>query len=412
MNENNLPADFAHPGGFIEATMNYINETSVCYQPMFALGAALALAGTLYGRRVQSDDGQRTNLFVFAIGYSSAGKNAPLKAISHILDTCEATHLRLGQVTSDSAIEWALKREPRVCLCLDEAGHFLNNASSEKAKGAPQSSIKPGLLELWSSAQGRWVGKQRVPRDGKEQKPVIVDEPHLCLYATSQPSIILESMSKQDLRDGWLVRNLFFISTTRPKPQPKPIAPIPMAIRGEVLAWKGVSGDTERDPIKTIPTSDEAKEVFSAFNDEIYEKMLEADKSGDESNYLYGKALENAKRIALILAVSRDKEQAVITKADAEYACGLVDYLLVDFIGTVRMNIGETQDEKYKKRIVAIVATQGRNGLLKGELTRLTQFLRQSQRDEYLADLIESGAIQMVEQPRGTRYRLGEYSIN
>jgi len=53
---NNLPLDFQHPGGFVEDVMNYINETAVCPQPMFALGAALSLAGVLYGRRVQSED--------------------------------------------------------------------------------------------------------------------------------------------------------------------------------------------------------------------------------------------------------------------------------------------------------------------------------------------------------------------
>lgn len=27
---NNLPSDFAHPGGFVESVMDFINETAVC----------------------------------------------------------------------------------------------------------------------------------------------------------------------------------------------------------------------------------------------------------------------------------------------------------------------------------------------------------------------------------------------
>lgn len=382
---NNLPLDFQHPGGFVEDVMTFINETAVCPQPMFALGAALALAGTLYGRRVQADDGQRTNLFVMSVGYTSSGKDHPLKCIQRIFDECNATNLRLGQVTSDSAIEWALKREPRTCLTIDEAGHFFSGVSDPSAKGSPQHAIKPALLELWSSAGGRWKGKQRVPRDGKEQPPLTVDNPHLCLYATTQPQILFESMSRNDLRDGWLSRNLFFISKTRPKPAVKTLAPIPNKIRGTVLVWKNESTE-----MITVPTSEDAQSVFEEFNNDIYRRMISADKTGDETNYLYGKALENAKRIALILAVSRKEEKAIIEKCDAEYATKLVRYLVGMLIKVVTENVSESNDEKAKKRILQIIAGAGAKGISKGELTRRTQFIRRTMRDEYLEDLLES----------------------
>lgn len=398
---NNLPKDFAHPGGFVEDVMTYINETAVCPQPMFALGAALVLAGTLYGRRVAAEDGQRTNLFVMSVGYTSSGKDHPLKSIQRILDECGATHLRLGQVTSDSAIEWALKREPRTCLIIDEAGHFFSGIGDPNAKGSPQHAIKPALLELWSSAGGRWKGKQRVPRDGKEVPPLTVDDPHLCLYATTQPQILFESMSRNDLRDGWLSRNLFFISKTRPMPEMKNVVSIPNKIRGTVLTWKGESGDAEGRIKQIVKTTEGASAVFAAFNQEIYRKMLAADKTGDETNYLYGKALENARRIALILAVSRLDERAVIEACDAEYACALVKYLVSEVIRVVRENVSESADEKAKKRILQVIAASGEKGIMKGELTRKTQFIRRAFRDEYLADLIESGEVAVVEQKNG-----------
>lgn len=400
---NNLPLDFHHPGGFVEDVMNHINTTSVCPQPVFALGAALSLAGILYGRRVQSEDGQRTNLFVMTVGHTSSGKNAPLKAIANILDAANATHLRLGQVTSDSAIEWALKREPRQIALIDEAGHFFCGVSDPNAKGSPQHAIKPALLELWSSANGRWKGKQRVPRDGKDTPPVEIENPHFCLYGTTQPQILFESMSRNDLRDGWLARNLFFISQTRPKPAVNPLVKIPNSILAEVLGWKS----TMTGPVTVIPTTDDARAVFAAFNDEIYAKMLEADKTGDETNYLYGKALENATRVALILAVSRGGERGTIDICDAEFATKLVGYLIGDVIRIVRENISESADEKAKKRILQIIAHAGAQGVLKGELTRKTQWVRRGFRDEYLADLVESGEIvEKTAQGGGSRFTL------
>ena len=69
--ENNLPLDLQHPGGFVEEAMNWINGTAICPQPTFALAAALCLAGTLYGRHVKDESGQRTNLFLMGVGYTS-----------------------------------------------------------------------------------------------------------------------------------------------------------------------------------------------------------------------------------------------------------------------------------------------------------------------------------------------------
>lgn len=397
---NNLPKDFAHPGGFVENYMNFVNSTAVCDQPLFALASALALAGTLYGQHVCSSDGQRTNIFCMTVGYTSSGKGHPLTMIARTLDECGATNLRLGQVTSDSAIEWALKNQSRFCFLIDEAGHYFSGVSDPNASSSSQHAIKPALLELWSAANGSWKGKQRVPRDGKTAvEPIVIKNPHLCLYATTQPQILFESMNRNDLRDGWLPRNLFFISKTRPKPVSKIIPEIPNEIRYEVLKWKNPP-----EGLTTIPTSPEAEKVFAAFTDEIYKKMIQADKTGDETNYLYGKARENAGRIALILAVSRKGFEATIEEGDATYACGLVKYLIGEVIRVVRENISESTDEKSKKRILQIIALAGEKGILKGELTRKTQFIRRAFRDEYLADLIESGEIQVVAAQKGGEY--------
>ena len=395
--DNNLPLDLQHPGGFVETTMNWINETAVCPQPIFAL------AGTIFGRHVQDESGQRTNLYLMGVGYTSCGKDHALKAVARALDACEASGLRLGQVTSDSAVEYALRRNPRFAMLIDEAGHFFANVASAKAVGSPLQSLKPALLELWSCANSRWKGKQRVPKNERDAEPVLIDNPHVCLFGMTQPQIFFEGASKTDLRDGWLARNLFFISKTRPKPHFMSQGEVPVHIRREVMCWTAPS-----EAVRTILADGGAKAAFEAFNDEVYWKMLKADKTGDETNYLYGKALENARRVALVLAVGRDGKGAVITEADAGYACRLVRYLVGDLIRAVRETVSESPDEKAKKRIVQIVADAGSGGITRNELTRKTQFIRKSFRDEYLADLIESGELVMTTGARGVEtYKIG-----
>ena len=401
--ENNLPRDLQHPGGFVEAAMEWINETAVCPQPTFALAAALCLAGTLYGRHFKDESGQRTNLYVMGVGFTSCGKDHALKAVSRALDACGASNLRLGQVTSDSAVEYALKRNPRFAMVIDECGHFFANVASSGAAGSPLHALKPALLELWSCANSCWKGKQRVPKNDRDSEPVLINSPHVCLFGMTQPQVFFDGVSCTDLRDGWLARNLFFISKTRPLPRFVPEPAVPARIRAEVLTWKDESA-----AVRTVPADGAALAVFNDFNLEIHRKMLKADKSGDETNYLYGKALENARRVALILAVGRDARQPSVTGGDAVYACALVRYLVDDLIRAVRETVAETGDEKAKKRILQVVASAGRGGITKKELTRRTQFIRKSFRDEYLDDLVEGGELTTSLSKTGAViYRLG-----
>ena len=111
--------------------------------------------------------------------------------------------------------------------------------------------------------------------------------------------------------------------------------------------------------------------------------------------------LREALDAALVLAVGRDGKAAVVTERDADYACRLVRYLVGDLIRAVRETVSESPDEKAKKRIVQIVADAGSGGISRNELTRKTQFIRKTFRDEYLEDLVESGELVMGTNTKG-----------
>jgi len=163
MSDNNLPRDLQHPGGFVEDAMDWINATAICPQPTFALAAALCLAGTLYGRHFKDASGQRTNLYLMGVGFTSCGKDHALKSVSRALDSCGASNLRLGQVTSDSAVEYALKRNPRFAMIIDEAGHFFSSVASAGAVGSPLHALKPALLSQRIRSCAACTGRPRPP---------------------------------------------------------------------------------------------------------------------------------------------------------------------------------------------------------------------------------------------------------
>ena len=86
---------------------------------------------------------------------------------------------------------------------------------------------------------------------------------------------------------------------------------------------------------------------------------------------------------------------------DAAYACRLVRYLVGDLICAVKEMVSESPYEKAKKRILQIVALAGRGGISRNDLTRKTQFIRKAFREEYLADLVESGELVMGTNSKG-----------
>ena len=56
-----------------------------------------------------------------------------------------------------------------------------------------------------------------------------------------------------------------------------------------------------------------------------------------------------------------------------------------------------------------MVAAAGREGISRNELTRKTQFIRKTFRNEYLADLVESRELMLSVEKGGMEvYRIGE----
>ena len=385
-NDGSLPADLAHPGGIIEETRDWILSTAPCPQPLFALAGALALGSVLYGRHVRDEGGQRTNIYLMMVGATSSGKNAPLRAVARAIDSCNAP-LRMGQVTSDSALEYALKRGPRTCLLLDEGGAFFESIKDARKTGSPLGSLRPALLELWSSAGSRWLGKQRCPKE-KETPPVAIDNPSVTLLSASQPELLFGALGKQDLHDGWLGRNLVFISGARPKPVFVPEQDVPNRIKAEVLLFKN-----EPTGVTTISSDAEAQRAFANLGDEAYRAMCRTDEAGDGLGAIWGKAVENARRIALILAVGRDGLKATVTGHDAAYATGLVRFLVGGLIRAVKEQVSENDSERTKKRLLQIVASCDGKGITKSDLTRRSQFCRRAFRDECISDLVEAGQL-------------------
>jgi hypothetical protein len=154
----------------------------------------------------------------------------------------------------------------------------------------------------------------------------------------------------------------------------------------------------------TIPTNGAAMSVFNDFRDDCYKRMLQCDKDSDMTQYLWGKGLQNARRIALIVAAGCAFDGAEIQEFHAKYACEFIRLAIEGFRDSIQNNLADNAWESDKQRILKIVGATQARGISKAELTRKTQWCKDRKiRDAYIDDMVEAGKL-VVGRKDGARW--------
>ena len=394
-----IPAELLNPPGLVGDIARWMNDTAGCYQPVLALGAALTFCGALFGRKVKDESNGRTNIYGMGVGHSSAGKDHAAKCIARIIQASRCEGLLGGEVTSDTAIEICLKDSPSKLFVMDEVGHFLRTINQARGTSPHLKTIVPMFMKLFSAANSLYIGKQRVTGGPANQ----IDQPCVCIWGITSPQILFDNMTREELEGGWTARNLVFITDTRPEYRFTKESAVPDHIATLVQAWysRTIPPPSSAGNLAharawqiVVPTAPDALDVFAKFGHKAHERMLKADKSGDVCNYLWGKALENARRIALIVACGENFDGIEIGRAEAEYGCQLVEWLIYRLSEAVHNNVSETGWEHDKQRIYKLIAAGEADGISRSELTRKTQWVKDKRtRNDYIEDLKDAGLI-------------------
>jgi hypothetical protein len=406
------------PTGLVGRICSWINSTAAQPQPLLTLSCVLSFCGALFGRKIRTADGVRTNIYCMGIAESCAGKNHAAVQIRRLCEAAECVDLLGGtDWASDSALEKRMSISPTTLFLCDEIGHILMNIKSGRNQFT--SKLVPMLMNLYSSSGSTYLGREYA-EDGKQRT---IAQPCCCIYGTSTPDRFLAGLSPDELQDGWLSRCLVFRSTTTPRRlRDKIEEPVPGDIVEIVKAWHlrspmvlnaaaglsaNLKGQANLLPDQlVIPYGDGVDSVFLALDDEAW-KFGE---SHSNLANLWKRAEENAKKLALKVAAGDNFDSPVITVQNAYWACRLIRYLLYSFSCEARkITAGRVDGEKQK--IVDVIESGGQVGLLKHELTRLTRWLNGRERDALLIDLCEAGEIvaQRVEtHSHGARYWTAE----
>jgi len=374
-----IPETILKPGGLLQDIMDYIDVSSAAAVPYFALAAAIALVGNILGHRVMTETGLRTNMYVITLGYSGSGKSSPVGALKNILLRSSAVNtIGITELTSAQAIfkELSLENKRVTLMLLDEIGLVL---SGLKSPNSPAREVPRLLMKLFSNT----TGIERKAFAANDD--IVVPYSHLSLYGASTPERFYESISGDELSDGFLARILLFESHhDAPYPKKNIKKDIPYDLIDKInslhppIIFDATDGNLlgRKPKPKMIGMSQQADEYHETFKRKYHDLKNESKADGFGKSTIYGRAAEHASKLALIHTMSLNGANcSLIDMVSIEWAWILIEYIIENTVANIKTNVFETLFEKQRNKILKEMRAKGiqeeyKNGLTIRDLTR------------------------------------------
>lgn len=417
-----VAAEIMQPGGVLGMFMDHCNRTAMSPQPFLALGAGITMVGVLAGRRYRTKTDLRTNILGIGIADSGAGKDHARKQVMKCLFAANlAQYLGGSSIASGAGLRAALLRHPAMLFQIDEFGDFLKEVLGPKAS-THKAQIAALLKELYSSANIPWRGAEYANQTGKDGKPrEDIQQPHVCLYATTTPGQFWAAVAAGSLHDGLMARMLLFVSPCSYPDEQEPILAEPsdelIAALQAIAAGPEGQGNlaeimlasTAPTPM-TVPETPEASAAFTALRREQLERQRKVE--GTYATSILGRWAENAMKLALIRAVSRSATAPEIQADDVAWGRALAVHCIDMLLAEAEQHVAENEYEARLNKAVEIIRKHG--PITQRDMIKRGFKLPEKERGEILRTLIEGGLIVAFEQSTGAaggrptvRYAIG-----
>lgn len=386
-NIKKFPEKFFNVPGIIGDVVKYCIETAPRPQPILSLGGAIALMSVLTGRKVCTEENMRSNVYVVSVAKSCAGKNRPREINKQILILSNQPEL-VGpeEVTSGAAIVAALDVSPTLLLQFDEFGRTLKTTSNPQANSHLYN-INTQLMQLFTSSNTHYFAKGYANTENN----IDINQPHATIYASTTPAPLFDGLNSDSLQDGYLGRMLFFISTERPFPQKTPMIKIPERIIKVAQYWKQFSPGGNLSSINPepaiVPNTNKSDKIFLDYTKKC-EKLM------DENEHyasIWGRCMENAKKLSLIYACSARPKQPEINADAASWGCALAHWLTKNFAEICERWISDNEFDKLQNEIIRFIEKNCK--VTKTDLAREFRKIPAATRNRIITNLEEAEII-------------------
>ncbi len=399
--EEPAEATFPHPGpfpphllrvpGLLGDVVDFTLASSMYPQPALALAAAIALMGAITGRKVRDELNTRTNVYCVALCETGGGKERARQVNKEILfQAAMDKYVGPEGLASHAGVVSAVHRQPSILFQLDEIGRLLKTIG-EPTRTPHLYHIATVLMKLFTSSGSVYIGDAYADPDNNRS----INQPHACVYGTTVRASLCAGLTHESMTDGFVPRMLVF-ETDDSDPDPVDVR-IPDAIPEVILAAVRWWGDfkpggnlsPENPAPVVVPYDENARALMSDFTRRA---RAERRRLPEAAGALWTRAAEKARKMALLYACSRDRENLLVDEAAARWAIELTDYLTRRLLAIAEDWIAETPFEAKRKRLLRDLKASP-SGLTRTQLYRKTKHLTGRERSELIESLISTGEI-------------------
>ena len=223
---------------------------------------------------------------------------------------------------SAEGVEDALNRTPAMLFQVDEMDHLLRSMAG--GRDPRYESIAAALLTLYSSANSSLPMRRRAGQEGGE----VIDQPHLVLFGTAIPRHFFESLNERMLTNGLFARMLILESGKRGAGQDAGLIDnLPPGVLETAQWWRDFQPGALRTTPRVIPYAPAAQEVLTEARLEAEQEYASAEVADNPAACaVWSRANEIARKLALIHAVSENRETEVIRKNPALWGAWFARY--------------------------------------------------------------------------------------
>jgi hypothetical protein len=391
-----------HVPGAVGDIVDWITGTARRPNRVLALGAAIAVVGTLIGRRVAGPTRSATHLYIVAVAPATAGKDHPRRCILPLMESALAgAHVHLGDITSQQGFNRALKANPLTVIVLDEIAGFLGRITDSRSSHWERR-LAEKLREQWSCSFGA-IGTMT----SAEQSDTHIQCPAMSIFGVSTNTEFWAVMQGSQVENGLFSRFLALESSTQAADQDPPGDPLhipkPLAARlAELHCWGGsrLAMAQLSDPgvhfrPEVLPwTSREAKDCYQQLV-----RWAEREVEDDSRKQAYlGRVAETAVRLATIRAAGRTGPGARVDPADMIWGADVASIAFTSMMQRSIDSLPLNARGEFVEKLLQIIERRG-------TITRreLQLRIRGCYRTQEVADMLRSSieAGRIVATPNG-----------
>lgn len=198
--------------GLLTEVANYYRSIAYRESSIMALAVAVSFCECLFGRRVRSSSGLRTNDYNVILAGTGFGKESCETAIVNIMQAAglDEQLVMPPDVQSGNGLMKALAVNPSSIWVCDEFGKLLQ-AVFDKKGNVHLKTVGTNLLKLYGKSGGVYGGASHA--DGVRNRIV---QPNLTVLGLATPSSVFDYLSPESVSDGLFGRIAWFPIQERP----------------------------------------------------------------------------------------------------------------------------------------------------------------------------------------------------